>query len=219
MIGGANVLLYFGANLAPRLSTFVLLLVLTRLLPVEEYGLFALVVTTGEILDMAVGGWVRLFILSSDSGRGHPSAAQFGRTLVLTVVSCVVSLVGALVLALVQPNLAGPFTLAVLIYVGAFAILRLGLTLLQTRQDHKLYAGIEVGRAVLSLACAVGAEMAVGSTFLPASLGVSLATLVMGLIACGLSFRHMPRPTIPLDGYRAALAFGIPIVLVTSTLR
>ncbi|MEW6643448.1 MAG: lipopolysaccharide biosynthesis protein [Pseudomonadota bacterium] len=215
MKGGANVLLYFGANLAPRLSTFVLLLVLTRLLPVDEYGLFALVVTTGEILDMAVGGWVRLFILSSDSGRDHPSAAQFGRTLVLTVVSCLVSLVGALVLAMVQPNLAGPFTLAVLVYVASFAILRLGLTLLQTRQSHRLYAGVEVGRAVLSLACAVGAEMTVGSTFLSASLGVSLATLLMGLIACGLAFRHMPWPSIPFDGYRAALAFGLPIVLVT----
>jgi len=215
MKGGANVLLYFGANLAPRLSTFVLLLVLTRLLPVDEYGLFALVVTTGEILDMAVGGWVRLFILSSDSGRDHPTAAQFGRTLVLTVVSCLFSLVGALVLAIVQPNLGGTFTFAVLVYVASFAILRLGLTLLQTRQNHKLYAGIEIGRAVLSLACAVGAEMAVGSTFLPASLGVSLATLVMGLVACAFAFRHMPRPTIPLDGYQAALAFGVPIVLVT----
>lgn len=215
MIAGANVLLYFGANLAPRLSTFVLLLVLTRLLPVEEYGLFALVVTTGEILDMAVGGWVRLFILSSDSGRGEPSPAQFGRTLVLTVGSCLVSLVGAVVLALVQPSLAGPFTVAVLVYVASFAILRLGLTLLQTRQNHKLYAAIEVGRAVPSLACAIGAEAMFGSSFLTASLGVSLATLVMGLIGCAAAFRDMPRPTIPLAGYRAALAFGLPIVLVT----
>jgi O-antigen/teichoic acid export membrane protein len=44
---------------------------------------------------------------------------------------------------------------------------------------------------------------------------VSLATLVTGLVACALAFRHMPRPTIPLDGYRVALAFGLPIVLGT----
>jgi len=93
-----NVVLYFGANLVPRLSTFVLLLVLTRLLSMDDYGMFALIVVTGEILDMATGGWVRLFVLSSESKDRVPSAGRLGRALVLTVASCVLSLLGALLL-------------------------------------------------------------------------------------------------------------------------
>ncbi|MFX6759269.1 hypothetical protein ABTH30_20490, partial [Acinetobacter baumannii] len=69
-----NVVLYFGANLVPRLSTVVLLLVLTRLLSRDDYGMFALIVVTGDILDMATGGWVRLFVLSSESKDRVPSA-------------------------------------------------------------------------------------------------------------------------------------------------
>ena len=44
--------LYFLANIASRASMLVVLIVLTRLLPTAEYGLFALVVTVGEILEM-----------------------------------------------------------------------------------------------------------------------------------------------------------------------
>jgi O-antigen/teichoic acid export membrane protein len=209
-----NVIFYFGANLAPRLATFVLLLVLTRLLSMDDYGMFALVVVTGEILDMATGGWVRLFVLSSESNERVPSAGRVGRTLVLTALSCVLSLLGALLLSAVQPSLSGWFTVAVCVYVLAFAVLRLGLTLVQTQQRHALYAGIEIARGVLSLACGVGAVTLVEPTFFAASLGISLVTLV-GSLACLTAFRVLPWPYIPRRGYRGALLFGVPIVSVT----
>lgn len=210
-----NVVLYFGANLVPRLSTFVLLLVLTRLLSMDDYGMFALIVVTGEILDMATGGWVRLFVLSSESKDRVPSAGRLGRALVLTVVSCVLSLLGALLLSIVQPSLSGWFTVAVAVYVLAFAVLRLGLTLLQTQQRHLLYASTEIARGVLSLACGVGAVLVIEPTFFSASLGISLVTLVLGLLACAVAFRDLPWPYFPRQGYRAALLFGVPIVSVT----
>lgn len=210
-----NVIFYFGANLAPRLATFVLLLVLTRLLSMDDYGMFALVVVTGEILDMATGGWVRLFVLSSESNERVPSAGRVGRTLVLTALSCVLSLLGALLLSAVQPSLSGWFTVAVCVYVLAFAVLRLGLTLVQTQQRHALYAGIEIARGVLSLACGVGAVTLVEPTFFAASLGISLVTLVLGSLACLTVFRVLPWPYIPRQGYRGALLFGVPIVSVT----
>ena len=215
MIKDANYILYFGANLAPRLSMFALLLVLTRLLPVSDYGLFVLVVVTGEILDMSMGGWVRLFVLSSENGARRQSAGRFGRTLVLTSGACAVALIGALVLAMIQPDMSGHFTIAVMAYVAAFALLRLGLTLLQTQENHAIYAVVEIVRAVLSLALAVGAGWCFGSTFLSASLGVSIGTLVAGMIACTVAFRRLPRPSVRLRGYASAFTFGLPIITVT----
>lgn len=210
----ANAALYFCANLAPRLATFVLMLVLTRLLPMGEYGLFVLVVTTGEVLDMAVGNWVRIFVLRSESRDRRASARRLGRTLALTVGCCFLSCVGALVLAWIEPSLSGRFTVAVVAYVVAFATLRLGLTLLQTMQRHRAYAMTEIARAALSLIFGVGATLAIQPDFVVTSLGVSLATLIPGVFACALVFRAMPRPVLPKYGYGAAFSFGAPIVLV-----
>src|SRR5439155_874297 len=63
-------LLYFGATLAPRLATLASMLVLTRVLPVAEYGLFVLVVVTGEILESTTTTWIRLLLLRTEAGRG-----------------------------------------------------------------------------------------------------------------------------------------------------
>ena len=117
----------------------------------DDYGLFTLVVTTGEILDTAFGGWVRIFILSSESRPRRPSARRLGRILLLAGGSCILSLLIGLLIPIMQPNLSGHFVIAVSMYVLAFASLRLGLTLLQTQQRHHLYAGIEMMRGLLAL--------------------------------------------------------------------
>lgn len=210
----ANALLYFGASLVPRLATFALLLLLTRLLPIGDYGLFTLVVTTGEILDMSAGGWVRIFILKNEGARS-PSAGRLGRALVLAVGSCAVAMLAALLLPLVQPNLSGYFVIAVVAYVLSFATLRFGLTLLQTQQQHLAYAAVEIARGLLLVAGTIVAIVAVGPTFFVASLGASLATLALALFACAAAFRNLPRPALPSAGYRAALIFGVPLVAIT----
>lgn len=209
-----NVLLYFGANLVPRAAMFLLLLLLTRLMPMKDYGLFTLVVTTGEILDMAFGGWLRIFILSNEGRTRRPSARRLGRILVLAGGSCLLSLLTALLLPLIQPDLSGRFVMAVLVYVLAFAALRLGLVLLQTQQQHALYGGIEMARGLLSLGVSILVVHAVQPTFFAVSLGVSLTTLALALVACAAAARRLPRPHLPSLGYRAPLLFGAPILSV-----
>jgi O-antigen/teichoic acid export membrane protein len=210
----ANVLLYFGANFMPRLAMFLLLLLLTRLLPMDDYGLFTLVVTTGEILDTAFGGWVRIFILSSESRPRRPSARRLGRILLLAGGSCILSLLIGLLIPIMQPNLSGHFVIAVSMYVLAFASLRLGLTLLQTQQRHHLYAGIEMMRGLLALGGGIVAVYAIEPTFLAASLGISFTTLGLAVIACATAMQHLPKPGLPAIGYRAPILFGIPLVTV-----
>ena len=213
MMGRAHALLYFSASLVPRVTMFLLLLVLTRLLPVDDYGLFTLVVTTGEILDAAASNWIRIFILRSEGTR-PASEWRLGRALVLTAGSCAVSLLAAAGLSLIQPNLPVQFAIAVLLYVLAFATLRLGLTLLQTQQQHVTYAAIEIARGLLTVIGAASAVVFVGHGFFEASLGASLMVLGLAVVACGLAMRRLPRPALPPVGYRAALMFGIPLVAV-----
>ncbi|GJD47481.1 hypothetical protein OPKNFCMD_0189 [Methylobacterium crusticola] len=207
--------LYFVANLAPRALMFVLLLVLTRLMPMAEYGLFVLVITTGELFDMALGNWVRVFALRSEGGSGRVRPRRFGRIVALTGVTTGVSLALAAASGLVRQEQGTPFALAVAAYLIAFAPLRLSLILLQIRRMHRSYAAVEALRAGGTLLAATGAALAVGPNFLATALGLAGATLLAGLVGLALALRGVAPPQRARTGYGAALAFGLPIMLAS----
>ena len=58
-----STLIYGPAILFTRLSALLLLIVVTRLINQEEYGLLTLVVTVGEMTDAAVTNWLRIALL------------------------------------------------------------------------------------------------------------------------------------------------------------
>lgn len=51
---------YAPAVVLPRIVSLVLVLILTRLISSQEYGLFVLVMTLGEMIDDVDGNWVRI---------------------------------------------------------------------------------------------------------------------------------------------------------------
>src|SRR5215813_432697 len=147
LIGRATYLLYIGANIAPRVAMFVLLMVFTRVLPVHEFGLFALVITMGEILDMTASNWVRVYILRAEAGAKRLSAPRLGRALTLSWGSMLFSLVvAAIAVPMVSDERAGDLVLGTSVYIVAFSIVRLTLTFAQLTQRHVVYAVIEGAR-------------------------------------------------------------------------
>ena len=120
--------LYFAANAAPRVAMLVVLIVLTRLLPTTEYGLFALVVTTGEILEMASSNWIRVYLLRTEAGANELRPRRLGRSLALSA-GC--ALAGLVISVAVAPFIAGERAAAMMLataaYIAAFALLRLTL--------------------------------------------------------------------------------------------
>ncbi len=208
----ATYVLYFAANLAPRALMFALMLALTHLMPIAEYGSFVLVVTTGEILDMGLGNWVRILALRSEGKNTVVRPRRLGRLIALTV-----AMTGAALLLASLGNVgrgnAGPFTLGVAAYLLAFAPHRLGLTLLQIQRKHTAYAVVEALRAGGTLAAATGATVFIGPQFLPAALGLAGATLLSGMLGLFIAMRGVPRPRRARRGYLACLMYGLPIIL------
>ncbi|WP_407524066.1 lipopolysaccharide biosynthesis protein [Methylobacterium oryzisoli] len=211
----AAYILYFVANLAPKALMFALLVILTRLMPMAEYGLFVLVLTTAEIFDMALGNWVRVFALRSEGAGGRVRPHRLGRLVVLTIGMTGVSLTLAVLSGLLRHEQGVPFALAVASYLLAFAPLRLALILLQIRRMHQAYALVESLRAGGTLAAATGATLLVGPAFLPATLGLAGATLIAGLVGLALALRGTARPRLARTGYGAAIAFGLPIMIAS----
>lgn len=205
-------LYYFVANFAPRAMMFGLLLVLTRLMPMDEYGRLVLVVATGELFDMALGAWVRIYALRSCSSAGTLLPRDLGRILVLTSLMTAVSLCSAGAVALSQTGHAVPFALSVMAYLLAFASVRLALIMLQIRRMHVLYATIEILRGCASFAATTIAVSAFGAHYYDASLGLAAATSFAAGIGLVFASRGIARPRFGATGYAAALAFGLPII-------
>jgi O-antigen/teichoic acid export membrane protein len=206
--------LYFLANIAARASMLVVLVVLTRLLPAAEYGLFALVVTVGEILEMGSSNWVRVYLLRTEAGAHKTRPRQLGRALLLSAGGTVAALAAAILVApFVSAERTGEMMLAVVVYVAAFALLRTTLMLAQLSRSHIPYAVIETARALTVVAATIIFARIYPHSFFPASLALSLATAVCA--GLGLLFaRSLQMPAIlPRGGYLAALSFGVPFLL------
>ncbi len=206
--------LYFLANIASRAAMLVVLIVLTRLLPTAEYGLFALVVTVGEMLEMGSSNWVRVYLLRTEAGARKMRPRQLGRALVLSAAGTAAALATSMLVApFISAGRMGGMMLAVAVYIAAFALLRTTLTFAQLSRSHIPYAAIETGRALLIVTLTIIAAVIYPNSFLPASLALSLATgtcAVLGLLAASRLRVHL---VLPRGGYLAALAFGVPFLL------
>ncbi|MBD8066766.1 lipopolysaccharide biosynthesis protein [Devosia sp. PTR5] len=205
--------IYAPAILFTRLSALLLVAVATRLVDQTEYGLLTLVVTIGEMTDIAVTNWLRISLLRL-GGKGDVSRGSLwlaGRVLILTTVLGV--LLALVVAHLVAPERATEFGLAVAAYLAAGAISRFALTVLQMQQRHSTYSLLEFARAVLQLALPIAAAFLLPRTFFVLSLGSSLAVLLSGTLALGLALKH----TVPGPArftVREFVGFGVPLVVM-----
>lgn len=215
-------LLYFGANLAPRFAMLASMLVLTRLLPLAEYGLLALVVTTGECLESITATWIRLLLMRTEAGHGAARRGALHRARRLTLGAVLVSAAIAVPVGiLLEGDRAAAFAGATIAYVVSFALLRFLLTLLQIGERHAAYHRIELLRTASIVAATILGPLIDSGSFLPTSLAMSGGAALIAV--WGLLQLPAPagRKTRRLR-LGPALAFGAPIVLsftVTLALR
>jgi O-antigen/teichoic acid export membrane protein len=206
-----STLLYAPAIFLTRISALLLLVIATRLIDQTEYGLLTLVVTVGEMTDVAVGNWLRISLLRL-GGKGQITTGSLLLAARVLVVTTLLS-VGVSVAAsgLVAPERWSDFALAVSAYLVVGSVGRFALTILQMQQRHGTYALLEFLRAMLQLALPVLAIVLFANSFLAVSLASSLGTLVAGLaglsIASGRLVAGPPRFT-----HRALLAIGLPLI-------
>ncbi|TIX41681.1 MAG: lipopolysaccharide biosynthesis protein, partial [Mesorhizobium sp.] len=126
-----STLIYAPAILLTRISALLLLVVVTRLIDQTEYGLLTLVVTVGEMTDIAVTNWLRIALLRL-GGKGEVSRGSLmlaGQVLLATTALALVISVGAS--AVVVPERWVEFAIAVCGYLVAGSISRFALTVLQ----------------------------------------------------------------------------------------
>jgi O-antigen/teichoic acid export membrane protein len=208
-----STLIYAPAILLTRLSALLLLVIATRLIDQTEYGLLTLVVTVGEMTDVAVTNWLRIALLRL-GGKGDVSRGSLllaGRVLLgTTALGLLVSIAGA---TLIAPERWVEFSIAVCSYLIAGSVSRFALTVLQMQQRHSVYSLLEALRAALQMALPIAAILLFHNSFLMVSLGSSLGVLIAGGVASLIAFSRVgPGPA--RFTHRAFFAFGLPLIVM-----
>jgi len=206
-----STLIYAPAILFTRISALLFLIVATRLIDKTEYGLLTLVVTVGEMTDVALTNWLRIALLRL-GGKGEVergSLLRAGRILLgTTCLGLAVSVAAAMI---VVPERSSQFAIAVCVYLIAGAVARYALIVLQMQQRHATYSMLEFLRAVLQLLFPLATMLIDHNSFLTISLASSFGMLVAGLVASVVAFRRVvPGPA--RFTHREFFALGIPIV-------
>ncbi|MCV3208655.1 polysaccharide biosynthesis C-terminal domain-containing protein [Mesorhizobium sp. YC-39] len=208
-----STLIYAPAILLTRISALLLLVIVTRLIDQTEYGLLTLVVTVGEMTDIAVTNWLRIALLRL-GGKGDVSRGSLilaGRVLLAsTALALIVSVVAS---ALIVPERWVEFSIAVGSYLIAGAVGRFALTVLQMQQRHSVYSMLEFLRAVLQLALPIGAIVLFQDSFLTVSLGTSLGVLIAGIMAGIMASRRVVAGP-PRFTQREFFALGVPLIIM-----
>lgn len=205
--------IYGPAILFTRISALLLLVVVTRLINQEEYGLLTLVVTVGEVADMALTNWLRVALLRL-GGKGEisrGSLALAGKVMLGT--TALALLIAAAASTFIVPARWGEFALAVCAYLAVSAVARLALTLLQMQQRHSAYSLLECLRGLLQLALPIAAIAVFPDSFLVVSLGSSAGILIAGVVALAVASRRVVAGPARFTA-RELFALGIPLMAV-----
>jgi O-antigen/teichoic acid export membrane protein len=206
-------LLYAPAVLLTRMSALLLLLLATRWMDKSEFGLLTLVVTVGEMTDLALTNWLRIALLRL-GGRGAISKGSLFRAAAIVTMTTALGLLVAVIAAQqLVPERAMQFAIAACVYLVGGAVGRLAIITIQMQQRHAAYSVLEFLRASLQLGFAVAAMLLSAGSFLHVSLASSFGSLLAGCVAMIVGFRAAV-PGSARFGYQEFFSLGVPIMVM-----
>jgi O-antigen/teichoic acid export membrane protein len=203
------------AVLFPRLASFGVLFAGAHFLSQTELGYYSLIALIGEFTEATSSGWIRIGLLrfvNTGSPITKSTANYFGGfAFATTLIAIAFSIAVGLFLA---PEEAQRVVIALMFYVLANSILRLGLTYLQILEMKFAYSCIEVTRAVLFFLATIIA-MRTHNNFLIASLAGIGVTFCAGVTTLAIAISAMKvGPRISVNAAEM-LRFGVPLIIVS----
>ncbi|TBW34526.1 lipopolysaccharide biosynthesis protein [Siculibacillus lacustris] len=212
---------YAPAVVLPRLVSLLLVVVLTRLISRNEYGLYVLVTTIGEAVDAICSNWVRIALARFASGQAGAIGAESLRSLKIHAATLALSAAVAVGLtAAMQVERPVEFAVAVIVYMVATAVLRFPSTILSVQGDRNGIVAVEVGKALGVLVFGVAVTWLSGSFFVQ-TLVFAVVTTAAGAWGWRRSWRGIAARVGTAEPLRGFLGYGLPIVpaaIVTSVL-
>lgn len=206
-------MIYAPGVVTPRVAAFVGLILLARVLPPVEFGLYSLTILIGEACDGVFINWVRLTHMRLDHGRNSdPAILQLNRRLFwITLIPAGLAALAAG--AAMAPEHCGPLALATTAYLLANGHLKNVLTSLRTSSRSVAFAALEGSRSVALIGVLFGLLGWGADSFLPYSLAASAVTILAASFVRPADAANSGATPIDL---RQRFALGAPLVALAA---
>lgn len=206
-------------TLISRAATLVVLIVLPAEIGLKDYGLFALVLTMGEIIEMTTSNWYRLLMVRQSVNRDVASRhdGSKGVRIYLAVgAATAIALAGtAFAAPLVTTGQHGDFALAVSAYIIAFILFRLVISVLQAMGRQGVIGVVELLRGMFTLAFVLGVTHFGPDNFFAASIALAGATALAACACAPAVWRELLRVLADRLEPGTVLRIGAPVVIAT----
>ncbi len=206
-------------TLVSRLAMLAILILLPRQIGLTDYGLFALVITLGEIIEMTSSNWYRLLLVrqSVNADNTSSTAERSGfRLITLVLISAGLAIgLAALLAPLVVTHDHWSFAAATALYILSFVAFRLLVTIMQAQGRQRLIGYVELIRGVLTFSIVMSAVAFGAASFLYASLGLVVATAITAAIGFPAIRDGLSKVLLQRLASGSFLAIGVPVIIAT----
>ncbi len=210
-------LTYSPGVLVPRMFSYSIIIIFTRLFAPAEFGIYALIITYGEVLDSVFMNWSRLGMLRflRKDGGAH-AGGLIKANLFINAAALLAGLSGAALLSLTMSGATHPgrFFFSLALYLTGNSAMRFGLTILRADGRQKTYTLLEVIRPSLSFACIFLAIPLLGLSYSSLVLGFFGVTALFGFGTVILVTRKYRGVSADWFITRQMLRYALPLVLI-----
>lgn len=200
---------YLFANIVSAALGFVAVVIFTRVLAPEDYGVYVVGLSTASLLSALFFGWIKSSIVPLGAG---DSGSDLRLTATLALVG-MTALAPPLYFAMAAlfPGMSGYLAQAILL-AFAIGLFELCLETFRARQETRAYLVSTIVRAALALVLSLVLVLGLGWGGIGLLVSISLSYLVTSLGFARAVWRG-PRKPFDKDLFRTMLVFGLPMTV------
>ena len=202
-------------TLISRFATLAILILLPARMGHAEYGLFALVITAGEMIEMSTSNWYRLILVRQATGREERSSGGLPLWLLIGVCAVLAAALAVAIAPAIMGANATAASFAIALYAFSFIWFRLIVTMLQAAGRQNLIGLVEFLRGVFTLSLTLAVVYGGMTAFYFPAIAVAAATFLSALPLLGALRGRMSGILNLRISAGAFVALGAPIIIAT----
>lgn len=205
--------------LISRLAMLAILILLPARIGLTEYGMFVLVITLGEIIEMTSSNWYRLLLVrqsvNASMDEGSQSRSGFRLLTLIALATAIAASCAFLLAPAIVTHDRHAFAIATALYILSFVAFRLLVTIMQAQGRQQLIGFVELLRGVLTFTIVMGAVAYGANSFIYASLGLVAATAITALAGLPAVRKGLGAVLLQRLAPGSFLAIGAPVIIST----
>ena len=207
---------YALAVVVPRAIALLVVIVFTRLLDTENFGLYVLIISYGEILDSVFLNWNRLGLLRfyhQCGGKGIEALVP--GVLSASAAGLILGSVAAVGLVFASETTATPeFYFLVILYFIANGLMRFGLNILRAQEQLFKYVALEILRPIIGFLVAWALVQSQGASYIWLAFGLTGVTGIFALFLCWNILRSRGLASGDWGAFREMAEYALPLILI-----